>query len=358
MRRGLHNLRAWSLRDCVGVTDRAAVSLRSWPGLCYIGRSPPFLSRSAWRLILDCFADVRQSSATPSAFIQILNRRSEESAPSASISATKFALLACPPDSTATLLDLLLASPDCFPFLPPRSSAAVCTITTKSADRNTPTRSRSARAPKSSRCEAYQGDDDIERPVGLVPTPIGSTQSSDIVFVRRSASTAVQVRLPTLEDMKRKVSADAEVARVKKRRADGPSSDPTAGLLGVILGHSTAAASSPVSATKGISPSRVFGTQPGRSEVRRPASQTPTARSTSALPPPVAISARPFQPSTGRRTPAAAASSSGTRSAAQPTAVTADGFAAKRPPAQVARIGDGGRALKGTGSIFRGAKWS
>jgi hypothetical protein len=51
MRRGLHNLRAWSLRDCMGVTDRAAVSLRSWPGLCYIGRSPPFLSRSAWRLI-------------------------------------------------------------------------------------------------------------------------------------------------------------------------------------------------------------------------------------------------------------------------------------------------------------------
>jgi hypothetical protein len=110
MRLGLHNLRAWSLRDCVGVTDRAAVSLRSWPGLCYIGRSPPFLSRSAWRLILVCFADVRQSSATPSAFIQILNRRSEESAPSASISATKFALLACLPDSTATLLDLLLAS--------------------------------------------------------------------------------------------------------------------------------------------------------------------------------------------------------------------------------------------------------
>lgn len=34
------------------------------------------------------------------------------------------------------------------------------------------------------------------------------------------------------------------------------------------------------------------------------------------------------------------------------------GFATARPSGREAKIGDGGRAFKGVGSIFRGAKWS
>lgn len=316
-------------------------------------------------LITSPWVDVRESSATPSAFILILNQSRSRTLASTGIKANDYALVS-PPEPGATLLDTLFASPDRFPFLTRRSSAALCTITTDLTKCDSRPESHTVQAvwdrPKHRTSLSLDGDGDIERPPSLDRMPQYCIKPLEVVFVRRWAA-AAKVQPAFSAEVKRQASAGAEVARLKKRRTDRPPSEPAVQLLGSILGPQLG--SPLLSPPEAFKSSDSVVTQTSRGEMGRPAPKASTSidhSSSTALPSFVPPPTQPFQPSRRHRdiatsTPLSIAQHTSLTSDTQKE--TSDGFPLRQPPVPTARIGGGGgRALNGTGSIFRGAKWS